>query len=232
MPDPAQVLAIFDIDGTLVRSEGAGLRAMQETGAHLFGDAFSLEGVAVGGRLDRLIFEDGLQRSGREDPDRHHDLFRATYGTFLQRRLEEVPVSALPGAVGLLDALADVLTCTLGLITGNYPETGRMKLEAAGIDPARFAVATWGTDAADRRALAVAAGAAWLARPGKGHDPASITLVGDTTHDVDSARAAGYRSIAVTTGAHDASSLAEAGPDLLVEDLADTEALVRWITGP
>lgn len=214
------MLVLFDIDGTLLSSEGAGVRAMTQAGQALYGEGFSLKGLSIGGRLDSLIFADAC--AAADITDASEERFRATYAATLPGVLMEVTVEALPGVKTLLDVLED-RGAALGLVTGNYPETGRMKLEAAGIDPGRFGPSAWGTDGASRDELPPAALAAWSG------DASGAALVGDTIHDVTSGQAAGLRVLAVCTGSHERQLLAESGPDLLLDDLGDTLAIVQWL---
>ncbi len=118
---------------------------------------------------------------------------------------------------------------TLGVLTGNYPETGRLKLEAAGLDTAWFPVAAWGSDAASRRDLPPLAMRRHETLTGRRLEPGHVVVIGDTPHDVDCARASGCRSLAVATGPYRADDLVASGADLVVEDLSGTESLVKWI---
>lgn len=226
----SSVLILFDIDGTLLSSERAGVRSLTEAGVHLFGDEFTLEGIPIGGRLDPLIWNDAAKLSGIDDPDAHADAYRETYFAFLRRALDDgTRVQQLPGVPELLEALAADESVTLGLVTGNWPESGRMKLVAAGIDPDLFTVAAWGHDGAERADLPKAAIARHNEQAGSDIDLSTVILLGDTVHDVTSARAAGCRVIAVKTGSHGHDDLAASEPDLLLDDLAETDAVLAWM---
>src|SRR5690349_14515705 len=101
------MLILFDIDGTLLRTGGAGLDAMRDAGRELFGEQFTLEGVEFAGRIDSVIWEDLAALNGIADGQRVHDRFRAAYGRHLQCRLATNPTSRLlPGAAQLVHALA------------------------------------------------------------------------------------------------------------------------------
>ncbi len=226
------MLVLFDIDGTLLLTQHAGMRSMHAAARELFGDTFTLEGVEVAGRIDPLIWADLARINGIDDHAVHHDRFRAGYARHLARRLAENNTAVLlPGVPQLLEALGRLEHVTLGLLTGNYPETGTLKIEAAGLDPAGFAVAAWGSDGGSRRELPQRAMTRYHQRTGrrlKGHE---VTVIGDTPHDVDCARAHGCRVIAVATGSFSRETLAEHEPDLLVEDLSATGEIVDWIAG-
>ena len=216
------MLILFDIDGTLLSSEGVGVRSIEEAGEAMFGKPFSLDGIPIGGRLDPLIWNDACLQHGIETPEMHHDAFRETYSSILSANLQSVTVSTFPGVVELLEACNSLENTTLGIVTGNYEETGRMKLEAAGIDTSIFTANAWGTDGTVRDDLPPVA---------KGRSACSDPsfLIGDTIHDVTSGKKAGCTVIAVCTGSHDRDTLDSVNPDLLLDDLADTEAILHWM---
>lgn len=100
------MLLLFDIDGTLLLSSGQGARAMQEAGKRVVGPEFTLDDVEFAGRLDPLIFRDGLRHVMEDGFDRHHAAFRRAYEEGLRRRLAEPGVAApLPGVMNLLASL-------------------------------------------------------------------------------------------------------------------------------
>ena len=227
------MLILFDIDGTLLVTQRAGTQSMLAAARELFGDHFTFDGVAVGGRLDPLIWADVARANGIEDPAAHHDRFRATYLRHFQERLARDPtVTALPGVTELIEALLQEPDTCLGLLTGNYPETGRMKIEAAGLDLDSFAVAVWGVDGANRRELPVVAMERYATHTGRTIEPRDVVIIGDTLHDIDCAKANGCRSLAVATGVCTAAELAAQEPDLLVDDLSDTSSILAWVLKP
>ena len=215
------MLVFFDIDGTMLSSEGVGVRSIEQTAEAMFEKPFSLSGMPIGGRLDPLIWKDACQRHGVDDHAALHDSFRLQYTEVLRKNLDETAVLVLPGVMNLLTALQHG-NHTLGLVTGNYKETGLMKLDAAGIDTAPFVANAWGTDGNVRADLPPYA----IAQHGI-DEP--VVLLGDTVHDVTSGHGAGCRVIAVCTGSHDRATLERVKPDLLVDDLSDTQDILRWI---
>lgn len=225
------MLILFDVDGTLLLSSRQGAKAMQEAGRRVVGEHFTLEGVEFAGRLDPLIWADGMRRSGEVCEARVHDAFRTAYGESLARRLEPAGVAyALPGVPALLEALARRPQTTLGLLTGNYPETGAHKLRAAGLDPERFAIPVWGTDGPDRRSLLPVGLARYEAMHGHALGPERVVVIGDTPHDIDCAHAHGCVALAVATGpSYTREDLATHDPDLLLDDLRDTAGIMAWL---
>ncbi len=224
------MLVLFDIDGTLLLTQHVGTRSMHDAARELLGEGFSFVGVEVAGRIDPAIWADVARANGISDPEAHHDRFRAAYARHLRRRLAEMnTVTLLPGVTDLLESLRRLEGLTLGLLTGNYPETGRLKIEAAGLAPSIFEVSAWGSDGRTRRDLAVVALDRQRRRALRPLQPGEVVIVGDTPHDVDCARAAACRALAVATGSYGRAALESAGADLVVDDLTDTSEIVRWI---
>jgi phosphoglycolate phosphatase len=226
----ASMLILFDIDGTMLATQRAGIAAMTSTFEELAGRPISFEGVEVAGRLDVLIWREIVRRHELEESADAHDRFRKTYGGHLDRRLRENPTAlAFPGVKELVNALHGRPGLTLGLLTGNYPETAKMKVVAAGFDAAVFELGAWGSDGEHRRDLPPVAMKRYAAL-GRGLvDPGRVVIIGDTPHDVDCAKVNGCRSIGVATGQFTVEQLSEAGADLAVPTLQETGRLVAWI---
>lgn len=224
------MLILFDIDGTLLRTAGAGVKAMNDAGRELFGDHFTLEGIPVSGRLDPLIWSDAAKLAKITDAHMHHDTFRQTYGRKLRDRLDREPTAELyPGVREFIEAIQKNKNITIGVLTGNYPETGRLKIERAGLDPDVFVIDAWGSDGNLRRDLPVVALAKCQARIGRSFAAHQTVIIGDTPHDIDCAQHNGCLSIGVATGEFNITELDACGADLAVENLADTMLLMNWL---
>ena len=227
------MLILFDIDGTMLRSESIGVRAMETAGRDLYGDDFSLEGIEIAGRMDCLIWRDAAARNNITNVDGEHIRFRKTYTDTLKRHLDERnTVNLLPGINDLVNALSANDDVTIGLLTGNYPETGRMKVEAGGIDSNVFRINAFGDSGRSRRDLPARAMNVYQDELGSTIDPSHVIIMGDTPHDVDCAQHHGCRSLAVTTGRFDRQSLENAGADVTFDDLGDTAAVLDWMLRP
>lgn len=227
------MLVLFDIDGTMLTSEGAGLVAMLDAMRELVpGREFSFEGIPVAGRLDTLIWRDLLERHGLDRDDALHAQFRERYGQHLHRRLGVTHTArALPGVTDLIATLAQEPAVTLGILTGNYEHTGRLKVERAGIPTRHFTANAWADDGHSRRALTPVAMRRCAEGRGSAVDPRQVVVIGDTPHDIDCAHAHGCRALAVATGGSSADDLRAHRADLVVDDLSDSAALSRWILG-
>lgn len=226
-------ILLFDIDGTLVRTDGAGTRAMNRAFEDLFGVPQAFDGIPMSGRTDRRILEDALTRAGvdprRELIDRFHDC----YAGHLHRALEE-PESrkrVLPGVQPLLDALAAPPFADrvfLALLTGNCEQGARIKLEH--FDLWRFfPCGAYGDDVHDRNELFPVAMARAQAQGISCAGPQDVFVVGDTELDVACAAAAGARSVAVATGTSSADALRRTSADVVFDDLRDTRAFLELL---
>jgi len=230
------MLILFDIDLTLTNTSGAGMHALVDAGRELFGEGFHARGIDFAGRLDPLIIDDLLTLNAEDPTPRNRGALRACYRGHLERRLASPGTAvALPGVQDLIRALLRRGTQTLGLLTGNFEETGRMKLHAAGIDDSAFMLAAWGDHSPytppRRDHLVPVALDRYYEQTGRRADPSRVTVIGDTPHDVGCALAHGCRSIGVATGRTSLEELSASGASLAVRDLTGTEALVSWLEG-
>ena len=226
------MLILFDVDATLITTSRTGLQAMGLAGRAAFGDSFDEHRVEYAGRLDPLIIADLLTSHDQPVTPESVESFRAGYREHLSQLVVQPGMARpCPGIVELLDAIEADGGFTLGLLTGNYPDTGAIKLRAAGIDPERFPVTVWGSDSPHDPPAREHLPAVGLARYRDRFErdvPADRTLiVGDTPHDVSCARAHGCRVLAVGTGSFGAEHMPEA--DGYFDDLSRTEEVLDWI---
>jgi len=222
-------LVLFDIDGTLIWTGGAGSRAMTRAFAEWAGIPDGLDGIPVPGRTDTIILADLLRRHGLAADAAGLGVLQETYFRCLAEELGPLPegAGALPGVVALLEALSAEPGVSSGLLTGNHSRGARIKLERFGLF-GYFAFGAFGEDASDRNDLVPVA--VERARASGIPEPAGgVVVVGDTPLDVACGRAHGARTIAVATGGFGEVVLREAGADLVVPDLSDTAALLEWL---
>jgi len=226
------MLIFFDIDATMIVSGGAGIKAMVDAGAELYGPGFTAAGIPVAGRLDPLIMAEMLVLNGQDPTAAALARMREVYRGHLERRLNAGEGRALPGVLPLLDHLAGV-EVALGVLTGNFEETGSMKLRACGIDPERFGIRVWGDDSPhvppSRDHLPGVGLERYRERYRRAVDPRHVTVVGDTPHDVACARAHGCRALGVATGQFSCDQLMDAGADRAVSNLAQTDDVAAWL---
>lgn len=216
-------LVLLDIDGTLVLTGFAGALAFERTAEALYGQGGGE--VDFAGGLDDTNAAAWMRAAGGHPDAAALATFRAGVrerlpGTLVEREGEGC---LLPGVLPLLDAL-ESRGIHYGLLTGNWEETGRLKLAHYGL-AGRFAWGAWGDDGAQRADLVPVALARATAAGWGGEGP--VWVVGDTHRDVAAARAHGVLAAGVLTGPpHTHKPLRAAAPDLLLPNLADTEGVL------
>jgi phosphoglycolate phosphatase len=221
-------LLLFDIDGTLVLTGRAGLRAMTRTFEAEFGIADAFGGVSMGGRTDSWLLSHAMARAGIEDTPERHERFRAAY---LPRLAEEIlqpgagTKGVMPGVRELLDAARAHPHLHLALLTGNYREAAAIKLRHFELWE-YFPFGVFSDDAADRNALVPIARHRAMAEGVPEAACSRAVVIGDTPHDVTCAAVAGARSVAVATGGHSRDELERAGADVTLDDLSDTRRVL------
>ena len=220
-------LLLFDIDGTLLRAHGAGLKAMAAAGRAVLGETFSLDGVDFAGNLDPLIFRTAAEQSGLSHDAARHAQFRDLYVRLLEQELttEEPRIERLPGVRELFDELLEDAHSVLGLLTGNYRASAHAKLRHAGIVPDWFCVGAFGDAAPTRPELVPVAMAQCPPASRAALNPRDVLVIGDTPRDVQCAKVNGCRALAVATGSYSASELDAEGADWVIEDLTQASVI-------
>jgi len=221
-------ICLFDIDGTLLTSGGAGKAAMEAALASAFGATTGSGDIPYSGRTDRAIGRDLFRRHQIEESPDHWERFLAAYLGHLPTCLGSHQGQVLPGIVGLLEHLRRQGHVQLGLLTGNIREGARLKLSHFGLFD-YFAFGGFGDQHYHRDDVARAAWQAIQERHAAEASPERVWVIGDTPLDVQCARAIGARVAAVATGWHSQEELAAAQPDLLFADLADPGPLLRQL---
>lgn len=225
-------LVLFDIDGTILLTSGAGKRAVHRALAEVFGAPGRLE-HRFDGKTDPQIVRELMRMEGHADD--HIDARMARlldrYVDFLNDELDQpsTDVRLMPGVAELLDALEARADIVLGLVTGNLAAGAAAKLRAGGIDPTRFRVGAYGSDHELRVELPAVAQRRARDELGVVVAGRDLVVIGDTPADVDCGRAIGALTIGVGTGYYTAGSLREHGADEAFDDLADTALVVRAI---
>jgi phosphoglycolate phosphatase-like HAD superfamily hydrolase len=234
-------LLLFDIDGTLVLTGGAGVRAMNRAFETVFGVRDGFRGVKMAGGTDPRLLDEALERARLAPSDGQVRAFEQAYVAMLgQEMLQGVPPDVetlparhpgrwrgpLPGVPALVDALAACDDVFLALLTGNYSAGAQIKLSHYGLWP-YFRCGAYGEDAALRHELVPVA----LARARAAGCPpvaaSDVVIVGDTVRDVQCARDGGVRCVAVATGGDKIGALREAGAEAVFDTLEDTPVVLR-----
>jgi phosphoglycolate phosphatase-like HAD superfamily hydrolase len=226
-------LVLFDIDGTILLSAGAGRRAIHAAFSDRGMDLAPARGIRFDGKTDPQIVMEILAAAGHAEPDDPARIAEVLerYVAHLSRDLAEFGHRSrvMPGIPALLDALEADAGVVLGLLTGNVLPGARLKLHAAGLDPARFVVGAYGSDHARRGELPAIA--ARRAAPHFGRLPAGaeVVIIGDTPADVRCAEGIGARTVAVATGGYGVEDLRAAGADVVLADFSDVRAALEAI---
>jgi phosphoglycolate phosphatase-like HAD superfamily hydrolase len=216
---------LFDIDGTLLSSGGAGKHAMYAAIASEFGVSDLDDGIPFAGRTDRAIAHDLLLRHGLEDTEANWRRFVRAYLGHLPRSLVSRPGRVLPGVASLLEQLRSRGDIAIGLLTGNLRDGATSKLRHYQIDR-YFAFGGFGDLHLDRNDVAREALAAAIQHLPDSVELQRIWVIGDTPLDVRCARSIGVKILAVCTGFHSRTDLIAEQPDILLDDLSDASALL------
>jgi phosphoglycolate phosphatase-like HAD superfamily hydrolase len=216
---------LFDIDGTLINTRGAGGSALREAFRQTF-DIDELADVAFSGRTDRGIINSLLKSHGIDGTTDDWRQLCERYLAALPGCLQQRQGRVLDGVVAILEELASRDT-GVGLLTGNLRAGARLKLDHFGLYD-HFAFGGFGDDHEDRDDVARAALAA--AREANGNrECEDVWVVGDTPLDIRCARAINARVLAVATGIHPIDELADLEPDLILTDLSEKAKIIETL---
>ena len=220
----------FDIDGTLIRSAGAGKLALAKA---LQEPAFDVEDPNVdidfGGRTDLSICKELFEINKIPYSESLQQEFFNTYLKHLESRLSEMTCgTVLPGVSDLLDQLMEVPNTFVGIITGNLEKGAFLKLAHFGLDHF-FTFGGFGDNHEARSKIAEEGFERAQAIVGRPLSTDQVTVIGDTDKDVFCARAIGARAIAVKNGFGSVASLEKAQPDHLLDDLGHTESVLELL---
>lgn len=224
-------LVLFDLDGTLLWTDGAGRRAIHRALVEVLGTPGPIGGFRFDGRTDGEIVACLAEGAGLDASESVVDTVLARYVTLLEDELSKPTqrTTIYPGVSDLLAALEHRPDCVLGLLTGNVRPGARLKLASGGLDIARFRIGAFGSDSAHRPDLpAVAQRRARevLGLELVGHD---VVIVGDTPADMTCGQGIGARAIGVATGSFAVDALMAAGADAAFETMEETAAVVKAV---
>jgi phosphoglycolate phosphatase-like HAD superfamily hydrolase len=217
---------LFDIDGTLLHSGGAGQAGIEQALELAFGVTAPTQGIPTAGRTDRAIGQDLLRFHGLDESEAAHARLTDAYLRVLPTELARRKGVVYPGVRELLARLSARDDVCLGLLTGNYREAAWLKLRHYDL-AGHFAFGGFGDEHADRNDVARQAFAAAAEHYAPQRiDADKLWVIGDTPADVRCGRAIGARVVAVATGAYSADQLAESQPDHLFGDLGNVESVL------
>lgn len=213
-------VVLFDIDGTLIRSQGAGKKAIANTLKEDFHcDTPDVE-VSFAGRTDLSLIKEIFQRNSLKISGGDMQKFFASYVRHLSQTLAECQGEVIDGVVALLDHLFRDEEIILGLLTGNIRDGAFAKLQHFKLDR-YFKLGGFGDNCEDRAEIAKEGVRAIETAVNMRVNPKKVLVIGDTPHDVNCAHAIGARSLAVCTGYSSRKEIEVAKPMYLMEDLRE-----------
>jgi phosphoglycolate phosphatase-like HAD superfamily hydrolase len=223
-------LVLFDIDGTLLTTNGIAKHTFAEALEAVLGKPTIAREHDFAGKTDQQIYREIMQQSGFDDETtdaRMHEVLD-TFLDLLEQRLTPDTVTALPGVHALLEALAGETTVTLGLLTGSMIRGARIKLVPAGLEK-YFSFGAFGSDGLHRHELPSIAVERAYNRTGYVFREKEIIIIGDTPNDIHCGSHLNVRTIAVASGGATRDKLAKHDPDFLFDSLENTDEVVEAI---
>lgn len=228
-----RTLVLWDIDGTLLIGGAVALRSFNRALVEIYELDTAPARIEYGGKTDTQIALEVLALHNIEETPALERLarFHEHYAMLVEDAYEDLRagLQVLPGVHAILDAL-DEAGAIQSLLTGNLRPTAELKLRAAGLaERFDFDVGAFGSDHRNRDELVPIARAKSTARFGRIDD---VVVIGDTPRDIACGKAGGARVVAVATGHWDAETLRQHAPDIVLQNLANTEAAIRAIIRP
>jgi phosphoglycolate phosphatase-like HAD superfamily hydrolase len=221
-------LLLFDIDGTLIHSAGAGMQALRLALAERHGIDDDLHDIEIAGMTDSGIVLSILQKHKIPKSNENLAAFLDSYVHFLSLELTRRKGRLLPGVLELLEKLKSRPHVVLGLLTGNVSRGAQLKLEHYGVWHF-FEFGAFADDHHDRNQLGPFAQARAKEKHGREFSAAEIDVIGDTPRDIACGKALGARTVAVATGTWSRERLGQHHPDFLIDDLSDVNRLINTL---
>jgi phosphoglycolate phosphatase len=220
-------LILFDIDGTLIDSGGAGIRSLDLALKELFSVENGFYGISMAGKTDTQIIKEGLMKHGMSADGNVESIVRI-YLSRLREEINNDRKHVKPGVYEVLKNLSLKKDTGLGLLTGNLEQGARIKLEPFRLN-AYFRSGAFGSDDEDRNNLLPIAVKRFEGIFQRKIEADNCVIVGDTPRDVECAHIHGAICIGVATGPYSIEDLMEAGADHVFEDLSDHDSLFDFL---
>ena len=221
-------LILFDIDGTLIETGGAGTTSLNKSFNKVFGIKDAFKGISMAGKTDIQIIKQGLKAHGLHDLDGNLEGIVNAYLQFLTDEIENPRRKLKPGIMEVIHLLRGK-KMPLGLLTGNLEPGARIKLGSFGLNE-YFPAGAFGSDHEDRDMLLPIA-IQKFSRMGLDVSSKDCVVVGDTPRDVKCAKIHGAVCIAVATGPYSKKDLLQTDADIVFDSFADTEKCMNFILG-
>jgi phosphoglycolate phosphatase len=225
-----KILLLWDIDGTLIASGGAGMKALEAALHHVFGIDGSLADIDFAGRTDRWIIREVFRKFAISDTEENFARYFEGYVSVLPSHLVNPQARVLPGVRNALKAAAEHGNIAQGLLTGNMRRGAQVKLAHHGLWE-HFPFGAFADDSERRNDLGPHAVRRALEHHRVEFAPANVWVIGDTPHDVACGKIIGARTLAVGTGGYSVDALRTHSPTVVLEDLSDTTEVLRLLKG-
>jgi phosphoglycolate phosphatase len=216
-------LVLFDIDGTLIRSGGAGVQAFERTFTEIFGMKEATRRMKFAGRTDVSLVREAFRLFEVDPNESNFQKFFEHYPNFLEEMLKSCKGGVCEGIMPLLDDLKSVPEKpALGLLTGNVRRGAELKLRHYNLWH-HFTTGAFADDHEDRNCIAGVAqkrGEEALGQKLKGEE---IVVIGDTPLDIACGQSIGAKVLAVGTGEYGRAELAKAQPTWTVDHVGQVE---------
>src|SRR5437867_8272967 len=221
-------LLLFDIDGTLIHSGGAGVHALKSPVRDGFAIDDDLHNIEIAGMTDSGIVVSILNKHKIPPTNENVSAFLDSYLHFLSSELPRRKGKLLPGVLELLERLKSRPHVVLALLTGNVSRGARLKLEHYGVWHF-FEFGAFADDHRDRNELGRFARARAKEKHDREFSASEIDVIGDTQRDIACGRGLGARTVAVATGRWSRDELAKYEPDFLIDDLSEVETIINTL---
>ena len=221
-------LLLFDIDGTLVRTGGAGKDSMEKALYKVFNIKNGLDSIPMMGRTDPLILKDAVAKHGIVWNRENENKLKEVYFKIIEKEIIKPRKGqrVLPGIEQALKLLSGEKHIYLGLLTGNYRTSAYVKINRFDLGK-YFPFGAFADDSPDRNKLGRFAMERFVAKYGITISSSNVFIIGDTPHDIACALPYNFKTVAVATGIHSFEKLKEHNPDFVFRDFRDYENILH-----
>ncbi len=226
-------IILFDIDGTLVKAGGAGVRALDHAVKAMTGRPNACDSVQIQGATDKSNFENAFKVGKGRKPTKKElaeltDKYVARLPAEVEASVKAGKYFKVKGVEKFLVKLSALPGVMIGLGTGNLKDGAFIKLEPSGLMK-HFAFGGYGCDSHHRSEVLEKAveRASELAKAGI--KPGEVFVIGDTHRDVEAAKEAGYHSGVVLDGFGEPRALMRSNPELMAKDFSDLRPWLIWL---